>query len=542
MLRSYKRLLALLGVLLMLLLFATLLYMWGMTYLEGKPRGFWDALEWAGETLSTTGYGKDSSWNHPLMVSYVVLIQFIGVFLVFLVFPVYLIPFLEERFETRLPREVPRLRDHVVIFDYGPAVATLLTELERARIATVVIDEDAADARRLAEQGHRVIYGKLDEGALQKASLIQARALITNSTDERNAATILAARQLGFKGEILALVEDPFHRQPIILAGATAAYTPRHVLGAALAARASQKVSPTIAGIQHLGHKLTVGEARITRDSVLAGKTLAEAGLGQHAGVTVIGQWVGGKLITPPEPDMRLESGGILILVGNEESLQQFVDLCAGARRLRRHGPFLIAGGGEVGRKVAELLTDAGEETFIVDARPVPGVHLVGNVVDTQVLKQAGVANAQAVVLALSEDSTTLFATVIVKDQAPDVPVIARVNAAENLERIYAAGADFALSISQVSGQLLAWRLLGKESVALDPELRVIKVSARGLEKYHPRDSDIREKTGCSVVAVERGDELLVEFGPEFRFLPDDAVYICGSAEAARRYDETFPQ
>jgi Trk K+ transport system NAD-binding subunit len=542
MLRSHKRLLALLGTLVLLLLITTLLYMWGMSYLEGKPRGFWDALEWAGESLSTTGYGRDSNWDHPLMVSFVVLVQFVGVFLVFLVFPIYLIPFLEERFETRLPKEIPRLKDHVVIFDYGPPVATLLTELEQADIATVVIEEDPADARRLVEQGHRVIYGNLDEGVLQKTSLNQARALIVNSTDERNAAAILAARQLGFKQEILALVEDPFHREPIILAGATAAYTPRHVLGAALAARASQKVSPTVAGIQHLGNKLTVGEARITRDSVLGGKTLAQADLGQHAGVTVIGQWIGGKLITPPTPDMRLEPGGILILVGNAKSIQRFMDLCAGARQLRRHGPFLIAGGGEVGRKVAELLTDAGEEIFMIDAQPGPGVNLVGNVVDTQVLKQAGVENVQAVILALSADSTTLFATVIVKDLAPDVPVIARVNRAENLERIYAAGADFALSISQVSGQLLAWRLLGKESVVLDPELRVIKVSTRGLEKHHPRHPDIRDKTGCSVVAVERGDELLVEFGPEFRFQPNDAVYICGNAEAAQKYDSTFSQ
>jgi len=542
MLPSHKRLLALVGALLLLLLLTTLLYMVGMNYLEGKPRGFWDALEWAGESLSTTGYGRDSYWSHPLMVSYVVLVQFIGVFLVFLVFPIYLIPFLEERFETRLPKEASKAKNHVVIFDYGPAVATLLMELEQANIATVVIDEDEADARHLMEQGHQVIYGNLDEGVLGKSNLHQARALIVNSSDDRNAATILAARQLGYKGEILALVEDPYHRQPLILAGASGAYTPRHVLGAALAARASQKVSPTVAGIQHLGNKLQVAEARITRDSVLSGKTLAEANLRQHAGVTVIGQWVGGKLIAPPSPNMRLEAGGILILVGNDASIQNFMNLCAGTKRLRRHGPFLIAGGGEVGRKVAELLTDAGEETFIIDSQPGPGVNLVGNVLDTQILKQAGVENVQAVILALSADSTTLFSTVIVKDMAPDVPVIARVNRAENVERIYAAGADFALSISQVSGQLLAWRLLGKESVAVDPELRVIKVSTRGLEKHHPKQTDLRDKTGCTVVAVERGEELLVEFAAEFKFAPDDAVYICGSAEASQKFYQLFPQ
>lgn len=530
------------GIFVLLLVITAVFYMVGMFYLEGEPRGFWQSLEWAGESLSTTGYGADSSWQHPLMVIYVVFVQFIGVFLVFLVFPVYLIPFLEERFETRLPRQSPQIKDHVVIFHHGPPVATLLEELERATIATLVVEEDEAVARRLLEQGHAVLYGNLDEGILEETRLDRARALIVNSTDERNAATILTARQLGFSGEVLALVEDPYHREPMILAGASAAFTPRHILGAALAARASQKVSPTVAGIQHLGHKLEVTEARITRDSEIAGKTLAEAGLGQHAGVTVIGQWVSGKLMTPPRADMRLEPGGILILVGTAESTQRFMQRCEGAKRLRRHGSFLIAGGGEVGRKVAELLNDAGEETFVIDQHAGTGVDLVGNVIDTRILKEAGVENVQAVILALSADSTTLFGTVIIKDMAPDVPVIARVNHAENLERIYAAGADFALSISQVSGQLLAWRLLGKEAVALDPELRVLKVSGRGLEHRHPAHASIREQTGCSVVAVERGDELLVEFPESFRFTPGDAIYICGSAEATQRYSQVFPQ
>jgi Trk K+ transport system NAD-binding subunit len=540
--RSYQRFTILIGALISLLLIMSLLYMLGMYFLEGKPRDFMQALQWAAGTASTTGYGGDTSWQHPVMVVYVVFAQFIGVILLFLVFPIYLIPFLEERFETKLPKESANSKNHVVIFDYGPAVATLITELAGAHIPTVIVDEDEADARHLMEQGHRVIFGNLDEGVLGKANLIAARALIVNSSDDRNAATILAARQLGYSGEILALVEDPYHRQPIILAGANSAYTPRHVLGAALAARASQKVSPTVAGIQHLGHKLQVAEARITRDSPLAGKTLADAELGQHAGVTVIGQWTGGKLIAPPTPAMRLEAGGILVLVGNDDSIRNFMNLCAGARRLRRDGPFLIAGGGEVGRKVAELLTDCGEETFIIDSQAGPGVNLVGNVLDTQILKQAGLDNVQAVILALSADAPTLFGTVIIKDLAPDVPVIARVNSAENVDRIYAAGADFALSISQVSGQLLAWRLLGKESIAVNPELRVIKVSSRGLEQLHPKQTDLREKTGCTIVAVERGDDLLVEFGAGFKLQTGDAVYVCGSADAAQKFYQLFPQ
>src|SRR4029077_1687435 len=129
------------------------------------------------------------------------------------------------------------------------------------------------------------------------------------------------------------------------------------------------------------------------------------------------------------------------------------------------------------------LLADAGEKTFTIDSQPSRATDLVGNVLDMKVLEQAELESAQAVILALSADATAVFSTVIVRDLAPDVPVIARVNRAENVERLYVAGADFALSVSQVSGQLLAFRLLGKESVTVAPELQVVKVSTHGLKK-----------------------------------------------------------
>ena len=36
------------------------LYMLGMTYLEGSPRSFLRSIEWASESITTTGYGADS--------------------------------------------------------------------------------------------------------------------------------------------------------------------------------------------------------------------------------------------------------------------------------------------------------------------------------------------------------------------------------------------------------------------------------------------------------------------------------------------------
>ena len=468
--RSRKRLTLLVLAIFVILLVTTLLYMAGMSGLEGKPRSFWQALEWSAETLSTTGYGFDCGWQHPLMVILVVLVQFLGVLMVFLIFPVFLIPFLEERFETRLPGDCGNARDHVLIYRHGPAVASLIGELMLAGVLPVIIEEEEAEARRVQEAGTRVVCGSLEGRVMQRVALADARALILNGNDHRNAATAITARQLGYAGPILALVETPLHRKPTILAGADAAYTPRHVLGAALAARASRKVSPAVAGAP-VNWDTSCRSARPSFPPAAHWPDRRSSGPAsvETMGVTVIGQWVGGRLIAPAQADMRIEPGGDSDCRRQPRgSTENFTDICGGSTAERRNGPFVIAGAGEVSGKVAEMLHDAGEKTLIIAQEAGAEVDMVGNVLDSALLERAGVAEAQAVILTLDEDATTLFATVILKDLAPHVPVIARVNDTENVERLHGAGADFALSISQVTGQILARKLLGRQSVALD--------------------------------------------------------------------------
>jgi Trk K+ transport system NAD-binding subunit len=540
--RSSKRLIWLLASVPALVVCMALLYLTGMATLEGKQRGFWDSVEWAAETLTTTGYGADNRWHHPAMVVYVVTAQFAGLFLLYLIFPIYLIPFLEERFEARLPQEAPKdLAGHAVIFRYGPAVETLLAELAAVGLPTLVLEGNDAVARRLFERGQKVVHRDLGDGGLAAAQLSRARALIANGTDDENAAFILSARQLGFTGTILALVEEPLHRRPMMLAGANAVFTPRHILGAALAARASAHISPRIAGVQQLGRNLEVAEVRVLARSELAGRSLAEAEIGPRTGATVIGQWIGGELVSPSGAGTRIEPDGILVVAGSRRSIDRLDELAGGGAGLRRKGHFVVGGFGEVGRKVVELLRIVGEEVKVVERQAMEGVDLVGNVLDARVLEAAGVRQAQAVILALDTDAATLFATVIIKDLVQEVPVIARVNEAENVERIHRAGADFALSISQVSGQMLAKKLLGEEALAVDPHLKVLKVpTPEALTGHHPSDLNIRARTGCTVVAVERDEEVLVEFDPDFRFTPDDTVYVCGSSAAVRRFTEVF--
>src|SRR6059036_2123203 len=143
--RTTRRLVALAVGLVAFTLGSALLYQVGMAHLEGKSRSFWESIEWAVETLSTTGYGYDAHWSHPAMVFLVILVQFVGVFLVFLIIPIYLLPFLAERFERRVPRVADEhLANHVIVFRYGPAVETLVQRLKGAHVPALVVEIDEA--------------------------------------------------------------------------------------------------------------------------------------------------------------------------------------------------------------------------------------------------------------------------------------------------------------------------------------------------------------------------------------------------------------
>jgi hypothetical protein len=140
--RSTWRLIALLVSMPTAVLVFGVIYMLGSTYLEGKPVDFWSSLEWASETLTTTGYGAYAPWKHPVMILLVILTQFVGMFFLVLVFPVYVLPYIEERFEMRLPHVLPPMAGRVLFYGYGPALDSLLEEFQRVGSAFVIFEED----------------------------------------------------------------------------------------------------------------------------------------------------------------------------------------------------------------------------------------------------------------------------------------------------------------------------------------------------------------------------------------------------------------
>jgi hypothetical protein len=152
--RSTQRLLLLFALIPTAVLLLGALYMLGMEYLEGTPRSFLQSIQWASETLTTTGYGGDNRWEHPAMAIFVIVGQFIGQFMVFLIFPVLVLPYFEEKFEVRLQHVLPPMAGKVLFYRYGPAIESLLEEFNSANSPFVIFEENMALARNLRDRGY----------------------------------------------------------------------------------------------------------------------------------------------------------------------------------------------------------------------------------------------------------------------------------------------------------------------------------------------------------------------------------------------------
>src|SRR5437764_4217229 len=165
--RTRRRLLTLLAAVVAYLILAALAYQFGMARFEGKPRTFLQSVEWAADTFTTTGYGRDTTWSHPFMIGLVMLVQFSGMVAAPLIIALFVLPFFAERFEQRLPRTADsKLAEHVIVYRYGPAVEMLLLRLRDRDVPTLVAETDEAQARSAMERGQAVVFSRSDDDIL----------------------------------------------------------------------------------------------------------------------------------------------------------------------------------------------------------------------------------------------------------------------------------------------------------------------------------------------------------------------------------------
>ena len=526
-------------VLAVLMLGYAVVYDYAMSTFENEQRTFLHSLQVVVETFTTTGFGSDSPWISPELNLLVILMDLTGVALIFLALPALLFPLLEETLRTTPPTETQDLSEHVVICTYTARGETLVAELDNRGIEYVLVEPDRETAVELYDAGYTVIHADPESAdALAGACAASATAVIADASDEIDASIVLAAREAAPGAQVVSVIEDPDSAEYHRLAGADTVLSPRQLVGESLAAKVVAGISQELAGAVEIAEDFEIAELSVHQGSELVGTTLAESDVGERTGANVIGAWFRGIFESPPSPDATLDGSTILLVAGNESQLERLQSLTQSGVRGHETGAVVIVGHGRVGSTAASELAAADVPYTVVDREAGSSVDVVGDATDPDVLREAGIDDAQTLLLGLPNDTTTVFATLVARELNPEIEIVARAQETGNTRKLYQAGGDFVLALATVSGRMLASTVLvTEEFVSPASQVDIVRTRAPELAGQSLAEADVRAETGVTVVAVERNGDTVTELDPEFTFEANDEVLITGTDEDISRFN-----
>lgn len=532
-----------------IILFYSVIFHVLMEWLEGQQHSWLTGLYWTLTVMSTLGFG-DITFTSDGGRIFSVIVLMSGILLLLVMLPFTFIqffyaPWLEARIRMQAPRKLaPEVRDHVIICRYDSLTPGLIRHLTIHNIPYCVLEPDPAAGTQLTTDGISAIVGEVDSSSsYTNVNLSRARLVVANAPDAVNTNILLTIRALNTEVPILAIAEEEDSIDIFKLSGASHLLPLKVRLGEHLAAR----LSGGVGSAHEVGRfKDLIILEFLVHDTELAGKTLREAKLRESTGINVIGIWQGGHLL-PVQPNVPLDPTSVPVAIGTEQQVKQLDALLKTSRSATHE--VLVIGGGTVGISAARSLRAKGIHVRILDKDP--GLReqlslyadevIIGNAADRNTLVAAGIESVNAVALTTNDDAQNIHLTVYCRRLRPDLNVVSRITRERNIEAIYRAGADFVLSYASLGREFIMAQLLGREPIMVGEgaDMFSCKTPASLIDK-RLIDSQIGNKTGLVVIAIETDTETITNPPPNSHLLADSRLLMLGTNEQWKKFEAAF--
>jgi voltage-gated potassium channel len=547
--RNLGALLKYVALLLGVMVLFTVLFHVLMWRVEGQEHSWLTGLYWTVVTMSTLGFG-DITFESDLGRTFSMFVLLSGVVLLLIVLPFVFIrhfygPWLEAQLRLRAPRKVPQdLADHVILCDYDALAPALIAHLRTYEVPYLVLEPDPERAARLHSDGIVVMAGDVDATeTYERAGLQRARLLVANLDDIANTNVILTAREVSPDVPIAALAATEDAVDLLGLAGADHVLPLRKELGEKLANRINVGHAQTHE-IGRLG-KMVIAEFPVV-NTPLAGRTVQETRLRETLGINVVAIWDQG-VVGPVRPDSLLTEHSLPIVVGTEAQMQELDELLYIYDT--NWNPVLVLGGGKVGRSATRTLRRKGVPVHLVEKKPdlaarwkeLPDRMFVGDAANRELLEEAGIRDAPAVLLTTNDDATNVYLASYCRRLNEGTRIVSRVTHERNVKSIRRAGADLVLSYASLGVEAIVSLVRKRPMILLGEGTELLEVRLpASLERKTLIESGIRARTGLNVVAVERNGSLQPTPRGEARLHPGDRLIMIGSTEGLDLFKKSF--
>ena len=153
----------------------------------------------------------------------------------------------------------------------------------------------------------------------------------------------------------------------------------------------------------------------------------------------------------------------------------------------------------------------------------------------------AGIAKAPAVLITSHDDESNIYLTIYCRKLRPDAQIITRAFLHRNVEPLHRAGADFVMSQDHMGANTI-FNLLNRAEILMITEgLDVFsQKTPKSLVGEKLKDSKIREKTGCSIVAVKGNGETVITPSPDYQFSEAGEIILIGDENAEKEFELKF--
>jgi len=445
--------------------------------------------------------------------------------------------FMQGQSAARVLRALPKdTRGHVIFTQYDAVTSAVISRLTQYRTRYVVLVPELAEALRLHDLGLHVVLGELDHpDTFLKVRADQAAGVVTTASDALNTNVVFTVRDVAPTVPLIATANDPVAGEMLTLAGCSHVLHLGHLLGQSLARRilGGDAVTHVIGQFD----QLLIAEATAAR-TPLVGTTLRQSRLREQTGVSVVGVWDRGHFALA-RPETAITPHTVLVLAGSQQQLHQY-DACFCVYNVIK-APVVVIGGGRVGRATGQALAERQMDYRIIEQLPEriqDAAHsILGNATDVEILRQAGLMDAPAVVITTHNDDINIYLTLYCRHLRPEMQIISRATLERNVETLHRAGADFVMSYASMGAHTMV-NLLQRGSILMVTEgLDVFKVAIpRTLVGKTLTNLDLRRRIGCHVIALTADGIMQINPDPRTTLPAHADLILIGTTEAEKRF------
>lgn len=213
---------------------------------------------------------------------------------------------------------------------------------------------------------------------------------------------------------------------------------------------------------------------------------------------------------------------------------------------------YAVIGLGRFGSSICKELSEEGMNVLAIDIdeqkvnefKNIASFAVIADATDEQALKDIGIKNIDHVIVAIGDNIQASILTTVILSEMGVKKITVKAQNDYHEKILQKIGAHQVVHPERDMGRRLAHSLISSnilDYIELSEEHSIVEVIAsRKMVGKSLVELNIRAKYGCNIVAVKRGDEIIVSPDAQFSFKENDVLIVIGRDDDISKFERNL--